>query len=131
MNDQTTGTEPAGLAEPTLAERLAQPLNIDFDKLADAIRTNEQGKVLPDGIRELFGAIARSLRNELPDLDEQQLGRVLLATASVTAVLADDGEDWTALSIANTLASIGWRLWKPSPDPTTWDDEQPLGAIDV
>jgi hypothetical protein len=110
--------QPAAAEQPAtpLAERLAAPLRIDFDKLADSIRTNEQGKTLPDGIRELFGVIARSLRNEVPELDERQIGRVLLAAASVTAVLADDGEDWTALSIVNTLASIGWRLWRPSPN---------------
>jgi len=126
MNDQSTATEPADqaeAAEPTLAERLAHPLRIDFDKLADAIRANEQGKTIPDGVRDLFDLIAQRLRDEtFPDLDQKEVGLALLAAASVAAILADDGPDWTALSIANTLASVGQRLWHSEPDVSAAPD---------
>ena len=123
----TQSTDPAGDtagaagAEPpqhALAERLAQPLGLNFSALANAIRDSEHLKTIPDGVRELLDAAARSLHAEVcPDVDERQSALVLLTASVITAMLAEDADGgWTALSIVNVLASMGLRLWRLAPD---------------
>ncbi|MGH3264101.1 MAG: hypothetical protein ACRDNS_19135, partial [Trebonia sp.] len=88
------------------------PWRINFDKLADDIRTYTGEDALPEALHGMVDDALRHVRDENTMVDDLAAGRVLMTAAVLVQFLeADSGFDWNGRQIANLISALGQRLW--------------------
>lgn len=108
------------------------PFGLDFEQLVQQVTGNLAG--MPDTEQERVASAVRHIRDELSDLTDRQIARVLLTGAIICLQLvAQDPQEkfWNGQAIANYLAACGEHLWtavagqeRPASEPA--DGGRPL-----
>jgi len=109
MNQTTDTAADVSASRPLLA--------IDFAKLAAEVRDSAATQELAGNLRDTLATALEQLREELPDVDERTLGRVLLTAGVVTDLIASRGPGWGGRAIPSLMLICGQRLWHAADEP--------------